>query len=140
MKDQSIIGATAAILIAIILICGISGLVDWICKNVPSAVVVTIGILCAFVLIMFGFVGNRSITKEILIVKLEEIVAEKNSHNNGYHYEVKISDWANYGKSRTYFSYIETRGNSKHYVIKKFGYWDNQTGMYCPEKYGNLEN
>lgn len=78
--------------------------------------------------------------KEKLIKKLEEIVEELNSHDNGYHYDTIISDWENYGKSRTYFSYRETRDYSKHKIIKKFGFYDNQSGEYVAGKYGDLEN
>ena len=75
--------------------------------------------------------------KAQLIVKLEAIAAEANSHDNGYHYNVYMKDWANYGKSRTYFSIYETRDNSRHKKIS-YGYFDNQGEKYVPEKYGDL--
>lgn len=78
-------------------------------------------------------------TRQGLINKLNEIVMENNSHDNGYHYEAVVKDWENYGKSRTYFSIIETRDHSKHYVTARYGYIDNQTGVYYPAIYANLE-
>lgn len=78
-------------------------------------------------------------TKQQLIEKLETII-QKSTSDNGYHYEIKINEWNNYGKSRTYFSIVETRDNSKHYATKKYGYFDNITNKYFPEKYGNIEN
>lgn len=76
--------------------------------------------------------------RDEMIAKLEALVAENNSHDNGYHYKAIVSDWENYGKNRTYLSYVETRDHSKHNVIKKFGYVDNATNEYVPEKYGKL--
>lgn len=76
--------------------------------------------------------------KEQLIENINTIAAEANSHNNGYHYNVKINDWANYGKNRTYFSIVETRDCSKHCKEKKYGFIDNLTGEYFPEKYADL--
>lgn len=76
--------------------------------------------------------------KEQLIEKLNEIVAEENSHDNGYHYEAMVKEWENYGKSRTYFSVIETRDNSKHYKKISYGYFDNIAEKYVAEKYATL--
>lgn len=76
--------------------------------------------------------------KAQLIAKLEAIAAEANSHDSGYHYNVYIKDWTNYGKSRTYFSIYETRDNSKHNKKVSYGYFDNQTEKYVSEKYGDL--
>ena len=76
--------------------------------------------------------------KEQLIAKLNAIVAEKNSYDNGYHYRAEVNDWENYGKSRTYFAIIETRDNSKHYSKTRYGYFDNQTEEYVREKYATL--
>ncbi len=56
----------------------------------------------------------------------------------GYHYEVKVRDWENYGKSRTYFSIAETIDNSKHYVVRDYGYYDNKADKYVAGK-NNLE-
>ncbi len=77
--------------------------------------------------------------KEILLDRLNEKAAEANSHDNGYHYNVYISNWENYGKSRTYFAIFETRENSKHNKKISYGYYDNQKLIYVPEKYNNLE-
>lgn len=71
-------------------------------------------------------------------IKRLETILENTSKENGYNYTIKANDWDNYGKSRTYFSIIETRENSKHYKEKKYGYIDNITGEYFPEKYGDL--
>ena len=76
--------------------------------------------------------------KEILIDRLNEKAAEANSHNNSYHYNVYISNWENYGKSRTYFSIYETRANSRHSKKISYGYYDNQAEKYIPEKYNDL--
>lgn len=77
--------------------------------------------------------------KEIIIKKLKAVAAEKNSYDNGYHYEVSVSNWENYGKSRTYIAIIETRNCSKHYVKSNYGYYDNIADEYVPHKYGNIE-
>ena len=76
--------------------------------------------------------------REQLIERLNEIVCEKNSHDNGYHYEAVVKDWENYGKSRTYFSIVETRRNSKHCSVTRYGYFDNKSGEYVREKYATL--
>lgn len=76
--------------------------------------------------------------KAQLETKLEALAMEAGSHDNGYHYEISIRDWENYGKSRTYFSIVETRDNSKHYAEHNYGYFDNQTEKYFPAKYGDL--
>ena len=80
-------------------------------------------------------------TKKFCLERLEAI---KNNSTTYDYCELKIveSDWANYGKSRTYFKIVEKSTDSKiskHYKEKKYGYLDNQTGEYFPEKYGNLE-
>lgn len=72
-------------------------------------------------------------TKDYAIKRLETIL-NHNSSANGYNYRIKVNNWENYGKSRTYFSIIETRDNSKHYAEKRYGYIDNKTGEYIPEK------
>lgn len=82
--------------------------------------------------------GEAKDMREQLIKKLNEIVDEKNSHGNGYHYEAVVNDWENYGKSRTYFSIVETRRNSKHYSVTRYGYFDNKSGEYVRGKYATL--
>lgn len=77
-------------------------------------------------------------TKFEAVERLKVIV--KASENPVYDYEIKSNVWENYGKSRTYLSIVETRkdGASKHYKEKKYGFIDNKTEEYKPEKYGDL--
>ena len=77
-------------------------------------------------------------TKIEVITRLNAIADEANSHDNGYHYEVVARDWANYGKNRTYFTIVETRDNSKHYVKKDYGFYDNNADEYVAGK-ANIE-
>ena len=77
-------------------------------------------------------------TKEYFISRAETIAAV--SEGGDYTYSVKVNDWNNYGKSRTYISIVETRTNSKHYATKKYGYFDNMTNEYVAEKYGDLND
>lgn len=77
-------------------------------------------------------------SKVRLIARLEELAAEAGSHDNGYHYKTYVRDWENYGRSRTYFSIYETRDHSKHNKKISYGYFDNQTQEYVPEKYNDL--
>lgn len=72
--------------------------------------------------------------KTEVIARLNAIADLANSYDNGYHYEVKISEWVKYGKDRTYFSIIETRDNSKHYVKKDYGFYDNNAEEFVPGK------
>ena len=76
--------------------------------------------------------------KEQLISKLNLLVKMQEGIGNGYHYEIVVKDWNNYGKSRTYFSIIETRDNRRHYKKFDYGYFDNQYEKYFPEKYNDL--
>lgn len=70
-------------------------------------------------------------TKDYAVKRLQTIV---NHSGDAYDYEIKVRNWENYGKSRTYLSIVETSKTSKHYVERKYGYIDNQTGEYVPEK------
>lgn len=72
--------------------------------------------------------------KTEVIARLNAIADLANSYDNGYHYEVKISEWVKYGKDRTYFSIVETRDNSKHYVKKDYGFYDNNAEEFVPGK------
>lgn len=72
--------------------------------------------------------------KTEVIERINAIADLANSYDNGYHYEVKISEWVKYGKDRTYFSIIETRDNSKHYVKKDYGFYDNNAEEFVPGK------
>lgn len=47
-----------------------------------------------------------------------------------YDYEIIENAWNKYGKSRTYFKIVETRGNSKHYSTYDFGFIDNNADEY----------
>ena len=71
-------------------------------------------------------------TKNDIIKRINAIADLANSYDNGYHYEVKTSEWIKYGKDRTYFSIVETRDNSKHYVKKDYGYFDNNAEEFVP--------
>ncbi len=71
--------------------------------------------------------------KKKIIEKLEKIADEK--EGNGWHYEVVVSEWNNYGKSRTYFEIEETRDHSKHLTIMKYGYYDNASSEYVAGKH-----
>ncbi len=73
-------------------------------------------------------------TKNEVINRLNAIANEANSHDNGYHYEVITNEWVKYGKDRTYFSIVETRDNSKHYVKKDYGYYDNNADEFVAGK------
>lgn len=63
--------------------------------------------------------------KEEAIKRLEKIVEA--SKNDVYEYQIKINNWEKKNDvgdvkvSRTYFSIIETRDNSKHYKEKSSG-------------------
>ncbi|MEY8396203.1 hypothetical protein AALB64_15535 [Lachnospiraceae bacterium 45-P1] len=69
--------------------------------------------------------------KEQLIAKMELLTSLA---NKAYDYKISVSDWENYGKSRTYFKIYETRKNSRHNVIYDCGYYDNQKDVYVPGK------
>ena len=75
--------------------------------------------------------------KEQLISKMEKIA--EIAKCDGWHYDVIAKDWNNYGKSRTYFSIVETRDHSTHYKKYDFGYYDNVAEKYVPGR-SNLEN
>lgn len=77
-------------------------------------------------------------TKQNFIDRLNKIAEV--SAAEGWTYTVKLNDWENYGKSRTFFSIVETRNNNKHYTEKKYGYYDNKSETYVPDKYGNLSS
>ena len=85
-------------------------------------------------------VEGTKMNKENLIANLHIICNEANSHDNGYQYQEKISEWesADGSKSRTYFSITEKRNGSKHFAKQDYGYYDNITGEYFPQKYASL--
>ena len=72
-------------------------------------------------------------TKQDVEKRLQDEVDVANSANNGFTKKVVVRDWENYGKSRTYYSIVETRANSKHFKKKDYGYWDNQTNTFSDE-------
>lgn len=75
-------------------------------------------------------------TKEMIIKRLEKLVAA--SQVAGYNTEIKINEWENYGKSRTYFSIVRTRENSRHYEKIDCGYFDNKSEEYVAGKARDL--
>lgn len=70
----------------------------------------------------------------MIIKRLEKLVAASQTGDETYHTEIKISEWNNYGKSRTYFSIVRTRENSRHYEKLDCGYFDNQSEEYVAGK------
>ena len=68
--------------------------------------------------------------KNEIIQKLNIIANKQNAHDNGFKLTVECNDWQKYGKDRTYFQIVETREGSKHYKVKKFGYYDNVTNCF----------
>lgn len=78
-------------------------------------------------------------TREECIERLETIKAAS-IEENGYHLTIKMNDWQNYGKDRTYFKIAETREGSKHYSERDFGYYDNKAEAYIPGKNDLTEN
>ena len=68
------------------------------------------------------------------LIKRMELLDAKEEGIAGFHYEVKVNDWENYAKSRTYFSIFRTRSNSTHRSEYKFGNYDNQADKYVPDK------
>lgn len=69
-----------------------------------------------------------------IIERINAIANLANNYNNGYHYEVKVNEWVKYGKDRTYFSIVETRDNSTHYVKRDYGYYDNNADEFVAGK------
>ena len=62
--------------------------------------------------------------------RLEIIIENSVAYDNA---EIVMNDWQNYGKDRTY---IEVRYGRRK--VQPYGYIDNETGEYVPEKYGDL--
>lgn len=76
--------------------------------------------------------------KTELIYRLNLII-EKSTSDNGYTYRAKIREWKNYGKDRTYFSITAARTYDGRIMKEKsYGYLDNETGEYHPERLGDL--
>ncbi len=78
--------------------------------------------------------------REKLVERMNKVVAaDQLAENSIYAREARITEWNNYGKSRTYFKLVETCNTSKHYKEKDFGYFDNINNVYVPRK-ENLES
>lgn len=67
-------------------------------------------------------------TKQEIIERLNKVCEA--SQNARFTIEARITDWENYGKSRTYFKLVETSSETKHYKALDFGYFDNKKGVY----------
>lgn len=67
-------------------------------------------------------------TKQEIIERLNKVCEA--SQNDRFTIEARITDWENYGKSRTYFKLVETSSVTKHYKALDFGYFDNKKGVY----------
>ena len=67
-------------------------------------------------------------TKQEIIERLNKVCEA--SQNARFTIEARITDWENYGKSRTYFKLVETSSETKHYKALDFGYFDNRKGVY----------
>lgn len=61
-------------------------------------------------------------------------IVENEGSAGGYHYEIQEREWENYGKSRTYYTIVETRDNSSRYVEYPYGYYDNNEEKYVAGK------
>ena len=87
--------------------------------------------------------GTVMTVKEKVIARLNEIVERTNNRYDTYNYTVSVKEWNNYGKSRTYISVNEYRMKSKgfkYYQKLDFGYIDNKTNEYVPNrKYDAME-
>ena len=73
-------------------------------------------------------------TKEQIINRLHDIAAKQNNCGTNFRLEVEANDWQNYGKDRTYFQIVETCESSKHYKVKKYGYFDNIVGCFVGDE------
>lgn len=81
-----------------------------------------------------GRYSNRSIER-----RLHKIIS-KTGNDGSYNHEVKLSDWENYGKKRTYIKVTETRTGSKHRATYDFGYVDRKTNTYHPGRHDMEKN
>ena len=63
-----------------------------------------------------GGAGSGASLKRTIKNYLEEYAKERTEYGRADNYRVTMTDWANYGKDRTYLKVIETNNNSKHYV------------------------
>ncbi len=84
-----------------------------------------------------GSIKEEKSLKEKLVDKLNFIVSDA---PDVYRYNVYVSDWEGYGKSRTYFAVYETRRNSNHNAKYDYGFYDNQTGKYVAGRHDLTDN
>ena len=75
-------------------------------------------------------------TKQEIIERLNKVCEA--SQNGRFKVEARVSDWENYGRSRTYLKLVETSDVTKHYKELDCGYFDNQKGVYVAGR-RNLE-
>ena len=71
-------------------------------------------------------------TKRELIERLEKV--NELDQVEGFKRAAVVKNWVVEGKSRTYLALEETRENSKHYVKKDCGYYDNINDVYVAGK------
>ncbi len=69
--------------------------------------------------------------KELIIGKLGKM-AEAAEERYVFKYAVYVSDWAKYGKDRTYLAVFETSNGTTHNVKIECGYFDNVLNKYVP--------
>lgn len=75
--------------------------------------------------------------KQDFIDKLDIMVEASNANQDVSEYRLSISEWENYGKSRTYFKVYESRGG-KSRSVSDYGYYDNGAQKYVsPKARGN---
>ena len=75
--------------------------------------------------------------KKQALIERAELIIESSACADYIVLELKIRDWSKPGISRTYISIIERSTNykvSRHYSEKKYGYIDNLSGEYIPDK------
>lgn len=71
--------------------------------------------------------------------RLNTIINATGDGDGTYKYTANIRNWENYGKSRTYFTVIETRTVGKHYAKYDYGYFDNIAGVYVKTTKNDLD-
>ena len=76
--------------------------------------------------------------KQDFIDKLDIMVEASNVINQGVsEYRLSMSEWENYGKSRTYFKVYESK-DGKSRSVSDYGYYDNGAQKYVsPKARGN---
>ena len=75
--------------------------------------------------------------KQDFIDKLDIMVEASNANQDVSEYRLSMSEWENYGKSRTYFKVYESR-DGKSRSVSDYGYYDNGAQKYVsPKARGN---